>query len=226
MRNAAELIKENNQKRELLNVENEKIYTDVLLYIRTDLRVDEHAAEELLMDLLDHLIEAQENGKDAQDLFGDSLKSYADELIANMPTENKRNIILLFSTGILGLVGWFALSYGILNGVITIFTPVDNKFALGSVSLILLTLLVVGIFGILFIFRIIRSSVFKPKYQEWKLYVQSALYAMVAFAFVLGVGFFFDGIGPVVQVQWWVLLMIGLTLLGLSKGLSRQTLNQ
>ncbi|WP_237146538.1 hypothetical protein [Planococcus halocryophilus] len=65
------------------------------------MRVDEHVAEELLMDVLDHLIEAQEDGKDARDFFVDSLEAYADELIANMPTENKRNIILFFTTFVL-----------------------------------------------------------------------------------------------------------------------------
>lgn len=129
MRGTMELIKENNHKRELLTTENKKIYEELLLYIRTDLRVDEHVAEELLMDLLDHLIEAQANGRDAQDLFGNSLEVYADELIANMPTENKRSIILFFTTFVLGLAGWFSISFGILNGLISIFTPVENEFA-------------------------------------------------------------------------------------------------
>ncbi|ANU22850.1 DUF1129 family protein [Planococcus donghaensis] len=225
MRKATELIEENNRKRELLNVENEKIYTDVLQYVRTDLRVGEQAAEELLMDLLDHLIEAQENGKEAQDLFGNSFEAYADELIANMPAENKRNILVLFSTGILGLAGWFALSYGIINGMISIFTPVDNEFALGSVFLILLSLILVGILGIFVIFRVIRFSVFKPKVNEWKVYVLSGLFGMVGFAFVVGVGLFFDGIGPVIQIQWWVLLLAGLVLLGINKGVSRLSIN-
>lgn len=226
MRGTTELIKENNDKRGILTSENEKIYEDLLLYIRTDLRVDEHAAEELLMDLLDHLIEAQENGKNATDLFGDSLEAYADELIANMPKENKRNIFLLATSFMFGLAGWFALSYGVLNGVISIFTPVDNDFALGSVSLILLALLVVGILGVFIIFRILRSSVFKPEVQNWKIYVQSGLYGMVGFAFVLGVGIFFDGMGPVIQVQWWVFLLIGLALLGVTKGVSHLSTNQ
>lgn len=226
MRTTTELIKENNHKRDFLNMENEKIYEDLLLYIRTDLRVDEHAAEELLMDLLDHLIEAQENGKDAADLFGDSPETYADELIANMPNEDRRNVVVLFATGIIGLAGWFAVSYGIINAVISLFTPVDNELALGSILLILLGLILVGVLGVFFIFRIIRSSVFKPKNQEWKIYVYSGLYAMLAFAFILGIGFFFDGIGPVVRIQWWLFIVIGLALLGINKGISRLSSSQ
>ncbi|MDJ0330766.1 DUF1129 family protein [Planococcus sp. S3-L1] len=220
MRGTIKLIKENNDKRELLTSENEKVYEDLLLYIRTDLRVDERAAEELLMDLLDHIIEGQENGKNATDLFGDSPEAYADELIANIPKEDKRNIMLLATSFMLGLAGWFALSYGILNGVISIFIPVDNDFALGSVLLILLALFLVGILGVFIVFRIIRSSVFKKEIQNWKIYVQSGLFGMAGVAFIMGVGYVFEGIGPVIQIQWWVFLLIGLALLGVTKGVS------
>ncbi|ANU27922.1 DUF1129 family protein [Planococcus versutus] len=226
MRGTTKLIKENNDKRKLLTSENEKLYEDLLLYIRTDLRVDERAAEELLMDLLDHLIEAQRNGKDATDLFGDSPEAYADELIANMPKENKRNVILQATSFTLGLAGWFTLTYGVLNGIISVFTSIDNDFALGSISIIFLAIVLVGVIGLFIIFRLIRTSVFKPEIQEWKIYVVSGLYGMIAFAFILGVGYFFDGIGPIIQIQWWVLFLIGLALVGLTKGLSRLSLSQ
>ncbi len=221
MRKTTELINENNDKRQLLNAQNEKIYEDLLLYIRTDLRVSEHAAEELLMDLLDHLIEAQEKGKDAQGLFGDSPKAYADELIANMPTENKRNWLVLFTTFVLGLAGWFVLTFGILNGILSLFTPVNNEFSLGSVSLILLSGLVVGFIGILIIFSILRASVFNSETKEWKIYILSGIFGMIGFAIILGVGFFFDEIGPVVHIQWWILLIIGLLLLSINKAIGK-----
>ncbi|EMF46402.1 hypothetical protein B481_2152 [Planococcus halocryophilus Or1] len=48
---------------------------------------------------------------------------------------------------------------------------------------------------------------------------------MVGFAFIMGVGFFFDGIGPVIRIQWWVPLLIGLVLLGINKGVSRLSIN-
>ena len=37
--------------------------------------------EELLLEILDHLLEAQEDGKTAHDIFGEDLKAYCDELI-------------------------------------------------------------------------------------------------------------------------------------------------
>ncbi|UTI85476.1 hypothetical protein NIT60_01840 [Mammaliicoccus sciuri] len=35
-----------------------EVYEDFLLYVRTDLRVNEHESEVILMDVLDHLLEA------------------------------------------------------------------------------------------------------------------------------------------------------------------------
>ncbi|MDQ0427833.1 putative membrane-anchored protein [Planomicrobium stackebrandtii] len=221
MRKTTELIEENNDKRELLNSDNEQVYENLLLYIRTDLRVDEHAGEEILMDLLDHLLEAQENGKDAADLFGDSPQAYADELIANLPSQKRRNVFWLVASGIIGLVGWFAITYGIANVVISVFTEWNNEIALGSILLILLSVSLFGSIGVKIFFKIIRSSVFKPKDQQWKTYVKVGLYGMATFAFILGTAFLFDGIGPVMHVEWWLFLLIGIALLLINKGIGR-----
>lgn len=221
MRKTTELIKENNHKRDYLNAENEKVYEELLLYIRTDLRVDEHAAEELLMDLLDHLVEAQENGKDATDFFGDSPKAYADELIANLPSQKRRNIYWLAVSGMTGLVGWFAVTYGIINAVFPLFTAWDSGVAVGSIMMILLAASLVGLIGTKIFFKTIRSSVFKPKDQQWKVYVKGGLLGTAGFVIILGIAFLFDGIGPVIHVAWWAFLLIGILLLAISKGVGR-----
>lgn len=221
MRKTPELIEENNHKRELLTSENEQVYENLLLYIRTDLRVDEHAGEEILMDLLDHLLEAQENGKNAADLFGNSPQVYADELIDQLPNQKRRNVYWLAASGIAGLVGWFAITYGVINAVLSFFTTREIDIALGSIFLILLSVSLVGTIGVKLFFKIIRSSVFKPKSQQWKMYVKAGLFGMAGFLLILGAAFLFDGIGPVVHVEWWVFLIVGMVLLVLNKGIGK-----
>ena len=44
--------------------------------------------EELLLEILDHLLEAQEDGKTAHDIFGEDLKAYCDELINSSEHQN------------------------------------------------------------------------------------------------------------------------------------------
>lgn len=64
-RTTKQLVKENNEKRRQLNEADLEVYEDFLLYVRTDLRVNEHESEVILMDVLDHLLEAVSNGTTA-----------------------------------------------------------------------------------------------------------------------------------------------------------------
>lgn len=217
MRKTDELIEENNHKRELLNVENEKVYEDLLLYLRTDLRIDEHAGEEILMDLLDHLVEAQEDGKSAKELFGESPQKYADELIENLPSQKRRNVFLFSASQVLGLTGWFAASFGMISLIVSFFRPVDNSIALGSLLLMLLSVMLVAFVGVSVIFKIIRSSVFQAEKKKWQAYVKAGLYGAAAFACVVLIAWLFQDFGPVIKLEWWLFLLIGLVFLALSK---------
>ena len=60
--NAQDMIELNNKKRELLTPENEVAYSDMLVYLRLS-NVPEQQVEELLLEILDHLIEAQTENK-------------------------------------------------------------------------------------------------------------------------------------------------------------------
>lgn len=217
MRKTDELIEENNHKRELLNVENEKVYEDLLLYLRTDLRIDEHAGEEILMDLLDHLVEAQEDGKSAKELFGESPQKYADELIENLPSQKRRNVFLFSASQVLGLTGWFAASFGMISLIVSFFRPVDNSIALGSLLLMLLSVMLVAFVGVSVIFKIIRSSVFQAEKKKWQAYVKAGLYGAAAFACVVLIAWLFQDFGPVIKLEWWLFLLIGLVFLVFSK---------
>ncbi|PEZ65920.1 hypothetical protein CN372_06830 [Bacillus anthracis] len=75
-----EMVKLNNEKRKLLTNENEAAYGDMLIYLRLT-SVPQKQMEELLLEILDHLLEAQGDGKNAHDIFGEDLKTYCDELI-------------------------------------------------------------------------------------------------------------------------------------------------
>lgn len=82
-----EMVKLNNKKRELLTTENEAAYGDMLIYLRLT-SVPQKQMEELLLEILDHLLEAQEDGKTAHDIFGEDLKAYCDELINSSEHQN------------------------------------------------------------------------------------------------------------------------------------------
>ena len=89
--------------------ENEKYYSDMLIYIRLQLALSEQQSEEVLMEMLDHLLDGQHEGKSAQDIFGDDPKRYADEIILNLPKEQKREVIPFILGIVIDLVSWMLM---------------------------------------------------------------------------------------------------------------------
>lgn len=171
MRAAATLIEENNEKREMLNDENLALYEEFLLYIRTDLRVDEQAGEEVLLDLLDHLLELQEEGKLGKELFGDRPQDYADELIDALPREKKRNATVFIFSQLLSLAGWFSIAYGVIYILMSFFTEVDTAISLGNILILLASVAFVAFFAVWMIFKMVRSTLFRPKKSRTMEYV-------------------------------------------------------
>lgn len=140
-----ELVEENNQKRKQLTKDNLKYYEDMLVYIRLASNKSEQETEEILSELLDHVLEAQEEGKTAEQVFGDNPRQLVDEIIGELsPLVTKKRTLtfatfilyfLAFSTffaGIFDLIGYFAFKVGaltrdiyigslLIEGVISIF---------------------------------------------------------------------------------------------------------
>ena len=83
-----QLVDANNKKRLQLNEENVNFYEEFLVYVRSAMFKDERVQEEVLLEMLDHFIEAQAEGKTAQDIFGKNPKHLADEVIASIPQDS------------------------------------------------------------------------------------------------------------------------------------------
>ncbi|MED0966471.1 DUF1048 domain-containing protein [Bacillus paramycoides] len=161
-----EMVKLNNEKRKLLTPENEAAYGDMLVYLRIS-NVPQQQMEELLLEILDHLIEAQTENKNAYDIFGDDLQSYCDELISALPTQTtlEKSSLIGFSISLL-----LAIQFGI-DAIVSLFILIFGKnteqlspaFSIPgttlSVSIIVL--------GILFILYLLKRYSFNQK-MNWK----------------------------------------------------------
>ncbi|EJS72440.1 DUF1129 family protein [Bacillus cereus] len=164
--NAQDMIELNNKKRELLTSENEAAYGDMLVYLRIS-NVPEQQMEELLLEILDHLIEAQAENKNAYDIFGDDLQSYCDELISALPTQTKlqKTSLIGFSISLL-----LAIQFGI-NAIISFFMFLfekNNTLSSPPFSILGTTLSVsIIILGILFILYLLKRYSFDQKI-NWK----------------------------------------------------------
>lgn len=164
---AKDLIELNNEKRELLTTENETAYSDMLIYIRLA-KVPEYHAEELLIEILDHLIEAQQEEKSAYDIFGDDLQAYCDELIAALPKQSLREqlSIPLFITSYL-LAIYFAVS-SVIALVFPLFSN-EARFRFVHIDFIYLLAFILSVhLMIRFVFDFINTDLFKNKTTIWR----------------------------------------------------------
>ncbi|MEK4503133.1 MULTISPECIES: DUF1129 family protein [Bacillus] len=186
---AKDLIELNNEKRKLLTTENETAYSDMLIYIRLA-KVPEYHAEELLIEILDHLIEAQQEEKSAYDIFGDDLQAYCDELIAALPKQSlwEQLSIPLFITSYL-LAIYFAIS-SLIALVFPLFSN-ETRFKFVHIDFIYLFAFILSIHLIIrFVFDFINTDLFKNKTTIWK-NVGSFLIRHSLWVLLIGISFLF-----------------------------------
>jgi uncharacterized membrane-anchored protein len=209
MMNAKKLIEENNQKRELLTPENEAYYSDLLIYIRLKFTLSEQQSEEVLMEMLDHLLDGQKTGKTAKDIFGDDPRGFADEIIEHLPKEAKRALIP-FLGGIIGnIVGWLLIIRGVLFLVLSQFTELKTSVYL--ISVLAMSVVIAGfvIFTVVYILRIVERSLFKEKRSTRLDTIKVGLVGAIGMAVVLLVTKLLPEIGPSYDFSWWASLLVG-----------------
>ncbi|MDF7626759.1 hypothetical protein PUF88_02410 [Lactobacillaceae bacterium L1_55_11] len=133
------LIKKNNQLRQQLNPENNKFYSDFMVYVRTQsLEQDEYPMESQLLSILQDVIDAQTDGISAADYFGKNPAELGDEILQNLPrnfwstVKDSALIILNF--------GFFALFPALVNPR----QPIDfgSLLVTGCYLLVIITLAV------------------------------------------------------------------------------------
>ena len=208
---AKQLIEENNKKREQLTAENEKYYGDMLIYIRLQLTLSEQQSEEVLMEMLDHLLDGQHEGKSARDIFGDDPKSYADEIIQNLPKEQKREVIPFIMGIVLNLVSWMLMIRGAVILIIPLFKNEDVDSSVYLYPTLLLFAVILGsvAFGVWFIFRTIKHSLFNEKANEKKDMVKVGIFGAIATGLVIALTMFIPEFGPSFDFSWWASILTG-----------------
>src|SRR5690625_6540428 len=171
--NIEEMVQLNNEKRNKLNDHNLKYYEDMLVYIRLNSKSEQHT-EELLLELLDHLLEAQQEGRSAEEVFGENAQAYCEQIISEIPLESKKKQIFFG----LYMVFYFLAIISVLNGVIrfglySLFNvgTSETTFYIGSGMAIILTNLIIFALFIFIILKWMKSTVFK-KTKTWIQFIQ------------------------------------------------------
>ncbi|MFC4353943.1 DUF1129 family protein [Chryseomicrobium palamuruense] len=193
-----ELIKQNNEKRELLHEPNKVYYEQVLMYIRSRLSLSEQKTEEILMDLLDHMLEAQANGKSAKVVFGENPKAYADDIIEQIPDEEKRDMVKFWGRIAFQLTGYYFIWRGIVMLILAQFTPVDDRLYVIP-TLIQMALIAALVYsGVRLIFGWINKTAFEEVTKKGRLkeVIVAGTLGALGFGLIAGVNWLLPTIGP------------------------------
>jgi len=222
--NVKELIEENNRKRELLSKENEQYYSGLLLYIRTSFNKPEQETEEILMEVLDHLLQAQEEGRTAEEVFGDDPKAYAQEIVGELPTAMPTEVIKLMFMAGFSFLGVFALTSGVLTTILSYGFNLGHtvyQFHLGSLavgiaaSLLFVYLLIYGAL------TYIRWSAFRKTNKVKEFIIAFFINGAVIGLFLAGL-YFMPSFGLSFGFPVYWLIMIGAVLYGAGKWLEHK----
>ncbi|SEQ76774.1 Uncharacterized membrane-anchored protein [Virgibacillus subterraneus] len=175
--NAKAIIELNNEKREQLNEENLKYYEDMLVYIRLNTNKSEQQTEEVLLELLEHILQAQEEGRTAEEIFGKDPKTYCKEIIGEIPVENRKRQILFISSIILQFLAIISLTHGIIGFGLHYFFDLgsaNTTFSIGSGIAILIIDVLIAFLFIIIIFKWLKNTVFKDdkKQKKWVEFLQ------------------------------------------------------
>lgn len=213
------LIEENNRLRQQLTLDNLKLYEDMMLYIRTDMRLAEYESEQILMEMLHHIIDSQKDGKTAKDVFGGNPKDYAEELIAELPREKKRNVAQFIIAQVVVLIGIVSL----VEGLGKLFLPLFGLKTPGVITGSLMVTLLIAIIGtgvaIYWIFKQIRKDLFTEGNSSKRQYIKVGLIGAVAFIALVSIVYLLPDWGIALPFAWWTYVLTGVLLLVIGKRL-------
>lgn len=202
-----QLTKENNEKRKQLTKENEAYYEQLLVYIRSSFFKEERATEELLYEMLDHILLAQKDGKKAQDVFGKEPKQLADELIETLPKEQPKKILAFFGEIMMMLVG----IYFTIVGIPAMFSNEDNTLYLGS-FLLTIGVLIIGMLVIVGVtLNLFKKEAFSQGKKVFNVIFTLTFIALVGM--IVAISQFANEIGPQLQTSAYTYFGFGCFLL-------------
>jgi len=214
----SELIQNNNHKRNQLTKENRKYYEDILVYIRLNAFTSTLETEEVLTELLDHLLEVQKKGKTAADIFGDHPQKYADEIVSELPKMTINSWILLITMSVL----YFLAVITTLNGLIGLFShyvlnieELVILFHLGSLifQMILSIFLALALVYIMLVY--LRWSCFK-KIRKVLEFFGFWLYGLVSIGLFIVIILFTPIVGQSYEISMFTLTALGVVLFALA----------
>ncbi|WP_253735896.1 DUF1129 family protein [Paenibacillus sp. FJAT-26967] len=202
--NIGEMVAHNTQLQRQLNTKNKKYYGDMIVYIRSS-GIDDGRGEELLLELLLHLIQAQKEGRSAQDVFGSDPSGYCRELVSQLPRPKMASRLSMLVMIPWIAVTWLFLAEGLM-GLLLLITGTPDGYSNQMSLTILLAVAVTSLLLVKLVMLLMNKTAFTE--HNRKFYVLFLLIYIVSIAAVVAAGFFLKSYLPVFSVSPWAAIAI------------------
>lgn len=116
-REAKKLLKKNNESEKQILKENDDIYTDMIVYLRSA-DISEYYQEKVREDLIEMIVHGQERGDDIKKVMGENYKQICDDIIAEMPKKTKAQKItdaVIMSLDIIWILGFIYVAKAVFS---------------------------------------------------------------------------------------------------------------
>ncbi len=140
-RRTKELLAENNALEQGLNTENNKILTDIVVYLRTA-PVSEYQQELVRRDITHMMLDGQARGASMQEVLGDDYQAFCDQVLAALPPMSMLSRVLTAAGNLcfyLSILGGIWLVFQLLTNVLTqagLYVRITAGDILGGVAIV------------------------------------------------------------------------------------------
>ncbi|MEW4371817.1 DUF1129 family protein [Paenibacillus kandeliae] len=201
------LVKDINVIRDQLNQENLNYYDDVIVYVR-DARIERQSGEELLLEMGQHLLDAQKRKQSAVQLFGKDSDTYATQLIENLPERRQLSKPMYYV-----MIVWIALTWVFLLQALAGFFKINvsGTGVVGEISLSTLVLVAAGAIVLVeLVTRVANQPVEKSDLDRPRMQInaRSVLTYVVVLVVIIVVGNYLRHVMPVVIISPWLSLVL------------------
>ncbi|WP_054955672.1 DUF1129 family protein [Paenibacillus dakarensis] len=201
-----QMIRENNRLQDQMTPANLKYYEDIVIYIRTS-AVDEACGEEALLKLGRQLLDAQQQGKQAEDIFGSDPAEYCAGIIETLPKQKLQSQLQVHL-----MIPWVALTWFFfaeaLIGFITKWSGGDVE-KVSQVRVSTLVLLAAGSYVLVkLIMNLINREAGQPEESRRKINVRSMGIYIAVTVVILAAGVWLGRALPVLVIPPWVSLVL------------------
>lgn len=212
------MIKENNRLREQMTPENKEYFEDIVVYFRT-CNVDQDQGEKLLIELAHQLLDGQEKGITAQQLFGPDAEQYSRNKVSSLPKRKTVEGIQYYV-----MIPWIALSLFFFIEALVGFVAQLVGGSMDTFNRIsLFSLIIIALGSILLIEAVTKllnrngeaEEQFDPHANKKRatkpsLNVRTILIYIIVVAGIMMIGYTFRNMLPVFTIQPWVSLAISI----------------